>query len=171
MADEPTIKDIASIVRKNPALMITVGVALLALVYYLYKKSQANAAAATGIPTAPTPASATGSYTYVENIHQTPAGTVTPAPAPVPVPVPTPGPGPKPKPKPQPGPGPKIFKQPAVHYSGVSPWNQMPPPGVSAATWNPYQYSTIPVSSQWPRPAWYVKAVANYRGGVFGPNN
>ena len=70
-------KDLVAVVRKSPALMVSVGAVLLFALYYFYERSKTGAAASTTTPAqASAFAPALGTYTFVEDIHQTPAPTV-----------------------------------------------------------------------------------------------
>ena len=111
MPNETTsAKDLVAVIRKSPALMISVGAVLLFALYYFYERSKAGAAAASTTTPAAAPsafAPALGTYTFVEDIHQTPAPTVI-VNAP-PGPAGPPGkPGPAGPPGPTPKPGPKV---------------------------------------------------------------
>ena len=96
-------KDLVAVIRKSPALMISVGAVLLFVLYYFYERSKTGAAAASTTTPGAAPsafAPALGTYTFVEDIHQTPAPTVIvnapPGPrGPAGPPGPTPKPGPK----------------------------------------------------------------------------
>lgn len=92
MADT-SAKDLVAVVRKSPALMITLGVVFVALLVYLYEKGQGSSAsttAATAAVAATTPAG-TGSYTFEENIQQQPTPSIVVPPANVGVSPPLPG--------------------------------------------------------------------------------
>ncbi len=134
-------KDTLSHLMRNKPLFYTLIVAFAAVLYLVYKHSQAAAGTNTPGTTSAqgTPSSISNTYVTVNKTAPGGVSHITPVP---------PG-GPPPKPKP-PLPDPR-------HPVGADPWLSAPPPGQSAASWNPYQYSNTPKSQQWLRPKWYTQ--------------
>ncbi len=123
MADETSPKDLIKVIRGNKGLTAVAIGAVVLLLFYLYKQSQAVTAGigasstdtSASAPTGFTPA--TGSYTYVEDIHQG----ATPVMGP---PGPTGPQGPTGAPGPQ---GPPVIVTPPVKQPVVKPPVKSPP--------------------------------------------